>query len=394
MNMCQTMLSVIIPTRNEAGNIARLVEELEVALMGVEAELIFVDDSEDETATIIQMIESSMTIVLIKRPVERRINGLGGAVIEGFQAANSPWLCVMDADLQHPPTMVRDMFQAARKTSADLIIGSRLIAGGDTHGLSKERHIISHILAWTTKLAFPMRLRQISDPLTGLFLIRNGAVNWALLQPDGFKILLEIVVRAPKMKIIELPFSFGKRHNGISKANSYEVVRLIRHYMKLRYSADSYLIRFLFVGLIGLGVQTILLFLFTQFFGWGSLVAFTAATELTIWINWWPIESWVFDDRRVAHSLHWRLVRYGLLNHMLMLISTILFWLLMMPFSNELFTANTIAICATTVVRWLISDLRIWTRLPSQPLTRTRLAHSNNAKRLRPSHHSPKTGRF
>ncbi len=394
MSRNQTTLSVIVPTRNEAGNVARLVAGLEAALAGVAAEIIFVDDSDDETPAVIQALDSTMAITLIARPPERRANGLGGAVIEGFRAAQSPWLCVMDADLQHPPAMVAAMLQKAEDDAADLVIGSRLISGGDMHGLSKRRNIVSHVLAWTTKLAFPMRLRQISDPLTGLFLIRNGAVNWETLQPDGFKILLEIVVRSPKMRIVELPFSFGERHDGRSKASAYEVVRLLRHYAKLRYSADSYLIRFLLIGLVGLLNHTALLFLFTQLFGWHPLLAFVVASETTILGNWFPVEWWAFDDRRLVNDPRWRFVRYWGLNNALMLVSTALLWLLTAPLSNDLLPASLSAICAMTIFRWLVSDLRIWTRLPQQPLTRNRLAHSNHAERLRPSHDAPKSDRL
>ena len=89
-----TTLSIVVPTRNEAGNVARLAAELEHALGEVAAEIIFVDDSDDETPAAIQAIQSDTRIVLIARPPEERANGLGGAVIEGFRAARSPYLCV------------------------------------------------------------------------------------------------------------------------------------------------------------------------------------------------------------------------------------------------------------------------------------------------------------
>lgn len=365
-----TKLSIIVPTRNEAGNVGRLVDELGQVLGGIPAEIIFVDDSDDDTPEAIRKsaITSPIHIKLIARPPHERTNGLGGAVVAGFRAASSPWLCVMDADLQHPPVLVPEMLGVAEREAADLVIASRLKKGGSTAGMNRFRVATARTFALTTKLAFPMRLRHITDPLTGFFLLRNGAVDWDVLRPDGFKILLEIVVRSPKMRIAEIPFAFGERFDGESKANLHEVVRLLRHYVKLRYSADSYLIRFLLVGLMGLLNHTALLYLLNDYVQLHPLLAFILASEMTMAGNWFSVEWWAFDDRRERESVRWRFGRYLLLNHLLLCVSAIIFTLLL-P-TTSLLPASLIAICAVTLIRWLISDLLIWKRLPSQPLTR------------------------
>lgn len=365
-----THLSIIVPTRNEAGNVERLIDELERVLQEIPAEIIFVDDSDDDTPQVIEtaVTTSQIAIKLIARPPHERTNGLGGAVVAGFRAAQSPWLCVMDADLQHPTALVPEMLGVAERGAADLVIASRLKKGGSTAGMNSFRIATARTFAFTTKLAFPMRLRHISDPLTGFFLLRNGAVDWDVLRPDGFKILLEIVVRSPKMRITEIPFTFGARFDGESKANLHEVVRLLRHYVKLRYSADSYLIRFLLVGLMGLLNQTALLYLLGDYVQLRPFLAFILASEATIVVNWFPIERWAFDDRRERHPVRWRFGRYLLLNHWLLCVSAVIFMLLL-P-TTSILPASLIAICAMTLIRWLISDLFIWKRLPSQPLTR------------------------
>src|SRR4026209_2579847 len=101
-------VSMVIPTRNEAGNIEPLLMRIHQAMKGIAAEVVFVDDSSDETPEVIGKLQEwfPLPIKLIHRPKEARKNGLGGAVVEGFKATQGTWMCVMDADLQHPPEMI------------------------------------------------------------------------------------------------------------------------------------------------------------------------------------------------------------------------------------------------------------------------------------------------
>src|SRR5512134_3929224 len=126
-------ISLVIPTRNEAGNIEPLLMRLHQALKGISAEVVFVDDSTDNTPDVIRKLQEwfPLEVQLIARPPERRKNGLGGAVVEGFQSARGTWVCVMDADLQHPPETIPQMLHQAKQSGADLAMGSRLAPGGD-----------------------------------------------------------------------------------------------------------------------------------------------------------------------------------------------------------------------------------------------------------------------
>src|ERR1044072_2561901 len=170
-------LSMVIPTRNESGNIEPLLMRIHQALKGISAEVVFVDDSTDETPEVIRKLQEwfPLPIKLIARPAERRKNGRGGAVVEGFQAAEGTWMGVMDADLQHPPEMIPRLLRQAQRNGADLVMGSRLAPGGDSSSLGMTRNIISHVFAWTTRLAFPQRLWQGTDTLTRLLLSAGGA---------------------------------------------------------------------------------------------------------------------------------------------------------------------------------------------------------------------------
>src|SRR5215217_3627807 len=79
-------ISLVIPTRNEAGNIEPLLMRVHQAVKGIAVEVVFVDDSTDETPNVIRKLQDwfPLPIKLIHRPKEERKNGLGGAVVEGF----------------------------------------------------------------------------------------------------------------------------------------------------------------------------------------------------------------------------------------------------------------------------------------------------------------------
>ena len=120
-------LSIIVPTRNEFGNVRPLVELIHSALADLPAEVVFVDDSDDRTPEAIMDLgdRENLDIRLIHREPGRRGGGLSGAVVAGIRAARSPWICVMDADLQHPPATIGRMLENARAEESDLVIASR-----------------------------------------------------------------------------------------------------------------------------------------------------------------------------------------------------------------------------------------------------------------------------
>jgi dolichol-phosphate mannosyltransferase len=133
-----TLLTLVIPTRNEAGNVPRLVRELGEALAGVDYRVIFVDDSTDETPAVIHALsEEDGRLSLIHRVGAEQDGGLSTAVTAGMDAVanESEYTCVMDADLQHPPEKVREMLEEARSTGADVVVASRYARGGSYTGL-------------------------------------------------------------------------------------------------------------------------------------------------------------------------------------------------------------------------------------------------------------------
>src|ERR687897_3105568 len=134
----RTLLTLVVPTRNEAENVPVLVRELRESLSGVDYRVVFVDDSTDETPEVIRNLgEKDESVTLIHRTDAERGGGLSTAVTTGIEAFAwmSVYTCVMDADLQHPPEKVREMLELARSSDADAVVASRYARGGSYSGL-------------------------------------------------------------------------------------------------------------------------------------------------------------------------------------------------------------------------------------------------------------------
>jgi dolichol-phosphate mannosyltransferase len=236
-------LTVIVPTRNEAANVAELVRRLDETLgtwrsAGHACTIVFVDDSDDDTAQTVERCRTDVATELycIHRPPAQRWGGLGGAVVDGLRASGSDYACVIDGDLQHPPELVSELWDRALRAGdeADLVVASRYCASGSARGLDLRRTAISRTMTSLARLMFPGALRAVTDPMSGFFLVRRTALDLDRLQPEGFKILLEIAVRSPGLRVAEIPFTFGERFAGDSKADLRVGVSYLRHVAKLR----------------------------------------------------------------------------------------------------------------------------------------------------------------
>ena len=229
-------LSLVVPTRDERDNVSPLLARLDNVDPDVRLEVLFVDDSDDDTPGVIRKLaaRSSRRVAVIHRASAQRDGGLGGAVLAGLKAARSEWVCVMDADLQHPPELLGVLLEEARRSGADVVVASRYCPGGEVGNFSAVRTTLSRSSALVARTLFPRRLRRVSDPLSGFFLIRRTAVDLTDLRPRGFKILLEILVRGGPLSTSEVPFRFGDRHAGESKASLREGFRYVRRLIELR----------------------------------------------------------------------------------------------------------------------------------------------------------------
>jgi glycosyltransferase involved in cell wall biosynthesis len=236
-------LSVIIPTRNERQNVGPLLGQLRQVLSPYHWEVVFVDDSSDGTEREIErQAQADPRVRVLHRA--KRTNGLSGAVLAGVRESAGTFLCVMDGDLQHPPSTIPRLLAEAKRTSADMVIASRYLPDGDSAGLDGiPRSLVSRALASTSRALFPRRLAGITDPLAGYFLCRRAIVDAANLRPTGYKILLEILIRAPWQLTREIPYRFAARHGGTSKAGAEEAFRFLCHLSRLLLPASAPLLR-------------------------------------------------------------------------------------------------------------------------------------------------------
>src|SRR5204863_984406 len=280
-------LSIIVPTRNEAGNVGHLVARLERVLPDERVEIIFVDDSEDGTADAIDECRrrSFRTIKLLRRAPDERRDGLGGAVVAGLRLAEAPWACVMDADLQHPPEILETLLGQARRSGDDIVVASRFCRGGSVGDLRRLRRAVSRASSAAAGMMFRRELRGVTDPLSGFFLVRYAALNLDALRPQGFKILLEILVRTRGARVSEVPFTFAERYAGDSKASPREATRYLQLLWRLRFRALTERAgRFALVGATGLAVNTIVLAALVELGGLNYVLAAALATQgSTLW---------------------------------------------------------------------------------------------------------------
>jgi dolichol-phosphate mannosyltransferase len=224
-------VSLIIPTYNEYENLVPLLDSVREVMSGREFEIVVVDDdSPDRTWQLAESYAAAHREVRVIRRMNAR--GLSSAVVEGFENANGCLLAVMDGDHSHDPTLLPRLVDAVLQ-GADLAAGSRRVAGGGAAKWPWHRKRTSDAATWLARFWLHVPLL---DPMSGYFVVRREvfeSVRGSLLK-RGYKILLEIVCRAGDLKIVELPYIFRDRHQGISKLNAGVAREFIQSLWDLR----------------------------------------------------------------------------------------------------------------------------------------------------------------
>ena len=230
-------LALVIPTLCEAENIGGLLRHVRSVLdpLNFPYEILVVDDdSPDGTGAAVSAIAlEDPRVRLLVRMGER---GLSGAVLHGWENTDAAILGVMDADLQHPPELLPQLLSAIRE-GADIAIGSRYTPGGDLGKWNPVRKFLSAAAVWATWPLQRARLRA-KDPMSGFFLVRRECVEQVAFQRSGFKLLLEVLVRGRIKSVAEVPFAFGLRYRGASKANfkvAWDYARLLARLYAARF---------------------------------------------------------------------------------------------------------------------------------------------------------------
>lgn len=302
------LLAVIVPSFNERDNVGLLYEKLATALSAVSWEMVVVDDnSPDGTSDVVRELAGLHSNIRIIQRLGRR--GLSSACVEGIMSTAAPYIAVIDADLQHDEAILPQMLARADE-GAELVIGSRFAGDGSAgDGLSATRLWGSN---FATRLSSMVAAQDVSDPMSGFFLMRRDVFARVApkLSPDGFKILLDLIVTSARdgnpLRIAEVPYTFRQRHAGESKMSSLVTLQFLGlWFSKLTNGVlpPTFLL-FALVGAIGIGVHMVSLFALTAF-GMDFLLAQIIATVVAMTSNFFLNNALTYADRRLRGGKLW-----------------------------------------------------------------------------------------
>jgi dolichol-phosphate mannosyltransferase len=304
-------LTLVIPTFNERDNVPLLVERLADVLAGIAWEVVFVDDdSPDGTADVVRALARRHASVRCIQRVGRR--GLASACVEGVLSSAAPYVGVMDGDLQHDERLLPTMLAMLQNERLDIVIGSRFTGGGDVAAMPTHRLKISR---WGNRLARFVVKADLTDPMSGFFMLRRPAFDAALrgLSAQGYKLLVDIFASSPSQPAFkELAFTFRERRHGQSKLDTLIALeylqllldKLIGHIVPVRF------VLFSAIGGFGLVVHLTVLAAAFKLLGLAFAAAQTVATLAAMTFNFLLNNILTYRDRR----LRGRRLIYGLLS--------------------------------------------------------------------------------
>ncbi len=221
-----TELTIIAPCYNERQNVRPLVQKIADCLKDIEWEIVFVDDdSPDGTASEVRDLAQTDRRVRCVQRIGRK--GLSTAVIEGMLSSSSPYLAVIDADMQHDETVLPRMLDELKSGQFDIVVGSRYAAGGDIGEWDQKRAAMSALATRLSKLAIK---QDVTDPMSGFFMLTREAFEKSVrkLSGYGFKIMLDLFASAPEpLRCKEIAYTFRTRQFGESKLDSMVIVEYV-----------------------------------------------------------------------------------------------------------------------------------------------------------------------
>lgn len=384
--------SIVVPVMNEADNILPLVSRIQAALAGRRIEVLFVDDSKDtlsvEQTAVAQRKYggTDFEVRILHRTGEERWGGLSGAVTDGMRVARSNQVVVMDGDLQHPPETLPAMIDAAK--TYDVVVASRYCKDGSASGLNGSiRHFVSRCSTILAKALFPQRLKKITDPMTGFFLIDRRKIERSRLRPKGFKILLEILATHPGLSQTEVPLQFAERVAGESHGSFKQGLEFFTQLLDLRFGVYARKFRHMpkFVQFASIGGSVFLfgmamLYVLVDVLKIQPLVANAWQLAVTFWLNYMLNRYITWRERAVTRQAAYRFVSSRAITTV---INYFLFaWLINLSFafsvlgqtvsfSVHYLVANVISLLAIMALNYEISDR--WAFAERKPKTPKRL---------------------
>ncbi|NLF68697.1 MAG: glycosyltransferase family 2 protein [Candidatus Anammoximicrobium sp.] len=362
-------VSVIIPAYREAENLPVIIPRLSEALgeAHLAAEIIVVDDySGDGTREICGDLSQQYPLRLETRESER---GLSSAVLHGLRRARGDVLIVMDADLSHPPEKVPELVEALDEADVDFVIGSRYVHGGGTdEDWGLLRWLNSKV---ATLMARPFT--KAADPMAGFFALRRTsfrhADETAELNPIGYKIGLELMVKCNCRRVREVPIQFSNRLHGKSKLSLREQLNYVRHLGRLAEYKLRHLPKLLKFAVVGASGSVVDLLAFAASL---ALLPVPVARALAIWVamtwNFYWNRRWTFFESR-EHGILWQYAMFcGAC-----LIGAVVSWGVsvglwhLIPFFNEYpIVAAIIGIIAGTLFNFVASSRLVFRKSSSE----------------------------
>src|SRR3984893_11433613 len=292
-------LSLVLPTYNESAHIDSIVEQLIVVLEAISAlryEIIIVDDdSPDRTwAKALELSQKFPQVRAIRRQNQR---DLSTAVLCGWQIARGETFAVMDADLQHPPETIAELWRAMKR-GADLAMASRNIEGGGVSDWTFSRRVVSRCAQFLRLIVLPEVTGKVSDPMSGYFMVRRSSLESRDLNPLGYKILMEVLARGEIVKISEVPYVFRETPERPSKHSPAVFAQYLLHLSRLRIHLlkTSPFVRFCIVGASGTLIDTTMLFLLSdpRTLNWSLTGSKIIAAEVALANNFIWNDLWTF----------------------------------------------------------------------------------------------------
>ncbi len=221
------MISIILPTYNEAENIKIILPLIfdVLATNDLNGEVVVVDDnSPDGTADVALSMKKTYPLKVHVRTNQR---GLSTAAMKGFELSKGTICVLMDADLSHPVEKLPEMIKPIYTGKTDLTVGSRYIDGGGAKNWPFRRKIISIGAGLLSR-----GITKLSDPTSGFMAFNKDILKDVQLNPIGWKIVLEVIVKTDP-HFIEIPILFNDRIKGESKLNLKAQFEYLHHLCRL-----------------------------------------------------------------------------------------------------------------------------------------------------------------
>ncbi|MFH1376894.1 MAG: glycosyltransferase family 2 protein [Candidatus Woesearchaeota archaeon] len=350
-------LSLVIPTYNEKDNIQKLVKKIqeEFKKNEIDGEIIVVDDnSPDGTGDILEELKKKYENIKV---VHRKGKlGLSSAVLDGWKIADGEILGVMDADLSHPPEKIKELFWSIEKGEANFTIGSRYIKDGTIKGWNLKRKLMSKTATLLARI-----YTKVKDPMTGFFMIEKDCIKNKEIDPKGFKILLELIIKADYKKIKEIPITFTNRVEGKSKAGTKEILYYIRNlvgYLPYKKNVIKEFFKFAIVGGIGTVINVLILYLLTEKVGIYYMLSAIASFIVAMTSNFTLNKVWTFKEN-IKLNVGKKYLQFGLIS-----VSALLVNLFFLYFFTEILgiyyiVSQILAIGIALIINFLGN--KIWT---------------------------------